>query len=406
MSAFFSLQIPPPAHWQDFEILCCDLWRAIWKDSNTQRNGRQGQPQHGVDIYGRPNQGRLWAGVQCKGKDNYADKKLTEKEVKTEVEKAKSFKPKISQFIIATTGPKDAKIEELARNMTEEHLKNGLFSVHVWGWSDIAARLADFPHLMEKYYPGLSLDTRGLKRGIDALKEIFESVPGPRMDVMAYSIYLDILGFENVVFKIAKEKGIDQKTVRDNLINTIKEKVETLEKEERIIADQYGGRGDWYAATDDLDNVFRVISEVLDHNTGFRGYEKVPLEISVGTIVHDREVDICELTYTYNTWCKKQKDEVSGDVIQIVAKNFDKLPGSIRNKLLVTLSQKDEAAEDTVNIVIKNFDKLPGTVKNKLFLNLSNKNEAVNLAAKLLAKNYHQFPEDTRFFLVKLSRKG
>ena len=35
-------QIPPPAYWQDFEELCHKLWREIWGDINTQKNGRQG----------------------------------------------------------------------------------------------------------------------------------------------------------------------------------------------------------------------------------------------------------------------------------------------------------------------------------------------------------------------------
>lgn len=67
MPLFNALQIPPPANWQDFETLCCDLWRRIWNDPNTQKNGRQGQPQHGVDIYGRPGEGHEWAGVQYMG---------------------------------------------------------------------------------------------------------------------------------------------------------------------------------------------------------------------------------------------------------------------------------------------------------------------------------------------------
>jgi len=176
MLSFASQQIPPPAKWQDFELLCCDLWRAIWQDPNTQRNGRQGQPQHGVDVSGRPNQSHLWAGVQCKGKDNYANKLLTEDEVIDEVEKAKRFIPKLSEFIIATTGPKDSKIEELARKITEGHLRDGLFSVHVWGWSDIVARIEDFSDVLEKHYPGMGLNTTALRANIDNLKEMTQAV--------------------------------------------------------------------------------------------------------------------------------------------------------------------------------------------------------------------------------------
>ncbi|MGQ3685945.1 MAG: hypothetical protein ACUBOA_13210 [Candidatus Loosdrechtia sp.] len=112
MPTFSNSQILPPANWQDFQSICCDLWRQIWKDPNTQKNGRQGQSQYGVDVYGRPDQGDAWAGVQCKGKDNYSNKSLTQDEVEDEVEKALNFKPKLSQFIIATTGVRDAKIQE------------------------------------------------------------------------------------------------------------------------------------------------------------------------------------------------------------------------------------------------------------------------------------------------------
>lgn len=176
MPRFSSFQIPPPSKWQDFESLCCDLWREIWKDPNTQKNGRQGQPQHGVDIFGRPDQGELWAGVQCKGKDNYAEKTITEEEVETEVEKAKSFTPRLSQFIIATSGKRDANIQKVARRITEKNLSKGLFSVYIWSWQDILDRLEEFPEIIESYYSGLGLDSATLKRKIDEVKETTQAI--------------------------------------------------------------------------------------------------------------------------------------------------------------------------------------------------------------------------------------
>ena len=62
------------------------------------------------------------AGIQSKGKDNYSDKSLTKDEVRHEVEKAKSFTPKLSQFIIATTSLKDGKLQELARSITRGNI--------------------------------------------------------------------------------------------------------------------------------------------------------------------------------------------------------------------------------------------------------------------------------------------
>lgn len=156
MPDFSALQIPPPANWQDFESLCCDLWREIWKDPNAQMNGRSGQEQHGVDVWGRPNEGNDWAGIQCKGRDNYRKKKVTVQELIAEVEKAKEFTPKLSEWILATTGQKDANVEQKAREITTDHIGKGLFSVHVWGWQDIQARLAEHPGLIRKYYSSLS----------------------------------------------------------------------------------------------------------------------------------------------------------------------------------------------------------------------------------------------------------
>lgn len=171
MVRFSRLQIPPPKTWQEFESLCCDLWREIWKDQHTQKNGRQGQLQHGVDVYGKPNQGEAYAGVQCKGKDNYVDNTITEKEVEAEVEKAKSFKPPISEFVIATSGKKDVKIQEIARAISERHTKKGLFSVHVWSWEDIVDRLEEFPDVIALYYPGLSVNYRAIREGIDEISD-------------------------------------------------------------------------------------------------------------------------------------------------------------------------------------------------------------------------------------------
>src|SRR5262249_16566260 len=149
MPGLADFRLPPPAKWQDFEDLCADLWRRIWQDPNTQRNGRQGQPQNGVDVFGRPNEGASWAGGQCKGKNEGLGSGLTEAEVVAEVAKAKHFEPKLSAFTIVSTGPRDATLQTRARQLTDEHAAIGLFSVHVWCWSDVLERLNDFADVVE-----------------------------------------------------------------------------------------------------------------------------------------------------------------------------------------------------------------------------------------------------------------
>ena len=64
-----------PTSWDEFEDIARDVYSRIWRDPHAQRHGRTGQPQHGVDIYGRPHglAGR-YVGVQCK---RYEDGSLT-----------------------------------------------------------------------------------------------------------------------------------------------------------------------------------------------------------------------------------------------------------------------------------------------------------------------------------------
>lgn len=148
-----SHSLPILEHWQDFETLCCDLWRQLWKDPNTQINGRRGQAQKGIDIYGRPNQGNEWAGVQCKHKEQLVGARLTRKEIVEAVKEARNFKPPLSQLAIATTSPRDARLQESVRKIDDAERKAGAFSVTVFFWQDIVSNLQDFPELLRKFYP-------------------------------------------------------------------------------------------------------------------------------------------------------------------------------------------------------------------------------------------------------------
>ncbi len=136
--------IPPPENWQDFETLCKKLWGEIWNCSDTiKKNGRSGQVQNGVDVSGAPNNGVEYYGIQCKGKDNYTNSQLTEKEIDTEIAKAQSFKPQLKRFYFATTAVKDAKIEEYIRLKNVENQTKGGFSIDIYSWEDIVDLLKE-----------------------------------------------------------------------------------------------------------------------------------------------------------------------------------------------------------------------------------------------------------------------
>ena len=131
--------IRPPENWQDFETLCKKLFGEIWKCPHTiKKNGRLGQPQCGIDVYGKPKGEIDYIGIQCKGKDNYSERKLTEKEIDEEIKKALTFEPKIKTLIFTTTAQKDVKIEKYIRLKDVESCKNNNFEIVLLSWEDIA----------------------------------------------------------------------------------------------------------------------------------------------------------------------------------------------------------------------------------------------------------------------------
>ena len=150
------IQIPPPADESWFEGLCLDLYKAEFGDK-TQKHGRRGQSQQGVDIFA-PDQG---IGIQCKKRD--AKGKITERELKKEVEKAKSFRPALNRFILATTCQRDAKIQKTAREISEYHKKKQLFSVEIHSWEEIERLLGRHPEVYESHYNLVPVHSAAIK---------------------------------------------------------------------------------------------------------------------------------------------------------------------------------------------------------------------------------------------------
>ncbi|WP_141723460.1 hypothetical protein [Burkholderia sp. A2] len=147
-------QLPPPANWEVFESLCRDVFSAEWGDPTTQKHGRTGFPQHGVDVYGRT-QDERWCGIQCKKKDIHSQPQVSAQEVRDEVAKALKFNPKLASFIFATTTPNDPGLEEVARKITEEHRETGLFSVHFFGWGEIQDKIHNHRDILARYYSSI-----------------------------------------------------------------------------------------------------------------------------------------------------------------------------------------------------------------------------------------------------------
>jgi hypothetical protein len=145
------IRLPIPKNWQDFESICHRLWSEIWNDTNAQKNGRQGQAQAGVDVFGKPFNTTTYQGVQCKDKDSKLGSKLTDNDLFVECTNAINFKPQISNFTLATTSPRDEGIQEFYRSLNND--RKFPFEVSVWSWDDIEAEIAYRPAIINHYYP-------------------------------------------------------------------------------------------------------------------------------------------------------------------------------------------------------------------------------------------------------------
>lgn len=151
---FIDKQIPPPKSWEKFEDLTRALFAAVWVAPLTQKNGRSGQQQHGVDIYGTPQAtpGKNF-GVQCKGKNEGYGAKATIVEFNAELAKAEKFKPTLGYWTFATTAPNDARLQEHARLVSEQRVKEGKFPVDAIGWDTMLALLSSHQAVAEEIYP-------------------------------------------------------------------------------------------------------------------------------------------------------------------------------------------------------------------------------------------------------------
>ncbi|MEK6913795.1 MAG: hypothetical protein AABW47_03960 [Nanoarchaeota archaeon] len=148
MPTFTTSKLPLPKSWEEFEDISADIIKKIWGTDYITRNGRLGQKQNGVDIYGKPpNLNGGYCGVQCK------NKKVSIEEIKKEIENAEGFKPYLKELIFAIVSERDANLQESVRILDSERTKENKFSIQILFWEDVCLILSDYSDLMEKHFP-------------------------------------------------------------------------------------------------------------------------------------------------------------------------------------------------------------------------------------------------------------
>jgi hypothetical protein len=143
-----SMKIPVPKDWQEFESLVRDAMILRWNSPNLQKNGRTGQSQQGVDVWGPDEIGRR-VGIQCKRHNT----QLNMTDVAEEVTEAEKFKGTLSALFLATTTDHDSTLQTKVRQLSDQRVAQGKFAVSIMYWDEIITSLALNPNVFKMYYP-------------------------------------------------------------------------------------------------------------------------------------------------------------------------------------------------------------------------------------------------------------
>lgn len=180
------LDFPRPRNDEDFEDLIASLIELDYQVENITRNGRSGQRQDGVDVSAVDSYGRQ-LGYQCK-----ATSSLTLQVAKDECAKASTYAPPLARFVVATTAPRDARLQEEVRKLTFP------FRVEIWFWDNINERLNRAPEIAFPYFTGLMASYRA-KSAIDHAHVLRQALDRPA--------FLDPFTYERSVLDLEHALG-------------------------------------------------------------------------------------------------------------------------------------------------------------------------------------------------------
>lgn len=148
-------RLPPINNAALFEAMCLALWQ---RDAahNYKALGRQGQEQHGIDLFGDA-AGEAWIGIQCKVRDHFLRISVTTKHVDEWIARAaqgvKTSGQPLAKLVLVTTAPRDEAIQRHVKARSEQ--KPLEFSVDYYSWDDLEEQLfADSSReVLRRFYP-------------------------------------------------------------------------------------------------------------------------------------------------------------------------------------------------------------------------------------------------------------
>jgi hypothetical protein len=219
-----SVEMPKPLNWQDFQRSCVPLFRNIIGDPQLQEWGREGQDQQGITLFGfRDQDPKRPAGNQCKR----INEPITEETIRADIAKARKLRPDLTELAFATTSERDAKIQAVAAQITQELYVGGwACRITVMGWEDLRLEIAKYPDALEAFLPSsrvfgrqvqheyrqadaitqAKLDlllerTEGLSASWTVSREEYDAELNPEAHSEPGSLHAEITAYRNVVRK-------------------------------------------------------------------------------------------------------------------------------------------------------------------------------------------------------------
>ncbi len=153
MPTLTQVKLPVPKSWDEFEDIVVSAINSLQPVTPSQRFGRQGQAQWGVDNVFEDYMSRR-TGAQCKNVDT-----ISLAEIQAEIAKAEKYTPALESFIFAVTFPRDAKIHKQINILSDRRSRQGKFRVGIWFWDDIAFFLSRDPTELARHYPQMFAST-------------------------------------------------------------------------------------------------------------------------------------------------------------------------------------------------------------------------------------------------------
>lgn len=183
MATYNTVRLNTPKSWDEFEDICKSSFQLRWGNPNLHRNGRSGQKQDGVDIYGHDSFD-LFVGIQCKNTVSNIDANTIDEEIV----KAEMFEPPLTALYIATTAPRDTALQSHVRKINAARQILNKFLVSVVFWDDITSDLTKDPAVLRQHYPQMFDQTEPTKE--ERLR---------KRDISNLLVLLDVIDFPSTL---------------------------------------------------------------------------------------------------------------------------------------------------------------------------------------------------------------